>query len=258
MAALTQSVEKQTCDKHGEFESSVLLLGDKRIAQPCPECSRIATEERRRQEDIRAKKAQATWNEEQVRERFKNACIPPRFQGRTFDNYKSDGIPARVKAEKIARSYAERFDERLAAGGGLVMCGKPGTGKTHLAAAIANYIIPLGHTAVFRTVLQAVRSVKETYSRDSPIKESEAIEGLTYPRLLILDEVGVQFGSDAERLILFEIINGRYEKVLPTILISNLTQSDLTAYLGERILDRMCEGGGVVMAFDWESYRRSA
>lgn len=74
--------------------------------------------------------------------------------------------------------------------------------------------------------------------------------------LLIIDEVGVQFGSESEKIILFEIINERYEQMKPTILISNLSEDELSRYVGERIIDRMREGKGAVINFDWESYRK--
>jgi len=42
----------------------------------------------------------------------------------------------------------------------------------------------------------------------------------------------------------------------PTILISNLSEQELGIYIGERVLDRMMEGQGAIIAFDWESYRK--
>lgn len=68
----------------------------------------------------------------------------------------------------------------------------------------------------------------------------------------------MQFGSETEKLILFEILNGRYEHVLPTILISNLTETELIQYIGTRCHDRLQEGGGASLSFLWESYRRQA
>lgn len=58
-----------------------------------------------------------------------------------------------------------------------------------------------------------------------------------------------------KKMILFEIINTRYEKMRPTILISNLTREELVTFIGERVLDRMSDGGGCTLAFTWESYR---
>lgn len=70
-----------------------------------------------------------------------------------------------------------------------------------------------------------------------------------------IDEVGVQFGSASELAILQEIVNARYESVLPTILISNLTFEQLKDSIGERIVDRVTNGGHNRLAFNWESFR---
>ena len=76
------------------------------------------------------------------------------------------------------------------------------------------------------------------------------------PDLLILDEIGLQHGSEAEKIILFEILNERYMQCKPTILISNLDINDLKEYITERVIDRMREGGGQKIVFNWESNRR--
>ncbi len=76
-----------------------------------------------------------------------------------------------------------------------------------------------------------------------------------FPDLLILDEVGVQFGSDTEKLILFDVLNERYERRRPTILMTNLTLEEVADFLGDRIIDRLREDGGEFIPFDWESHR---
>jgi DNA replication protein DnaC len=100
-----------------------------------------------------------------------------------------------------------------------------------------------------------VQSIKETWERGAAKKEAHALRDLVEPDLLILDEVGVQFGSDTEKLILFDIINGRYEASRPTIVISNLAVPELEGYLGVRAFDRLREGGGRLVACNWASYR---
>jgi DNA replication protein DnaC len=188
---------------------------------------------------------------------LKKAAIPPRFADRRLENF----VPhaqGPANALKIATDYADGFEDVLKTGRSLILCGGVGAGKTHLAVGIAHRVIAMGRIAVFTSVLGAIRSVKETYSKGSQITEAQAIDNLTKPDLLILDEVGVQFGSDTEKMILFEIINGRYEKLRPTIVISNLAKEPLTEYLGERVVDRLREGGGRMVIFDWPSYRRIA
>ncbi|MBV2395779.1 ATP-binding protein, partial [Escherichia coli] len=81
------------------------------------------------------------------------------------------------------------------------------------------------------------RAVKNTWRHNSERTEDEVIDHFVSLDLLIIDEVGVQFGTPAEITILQEIINARYESILPTILISNLTFDQLKESIGERIVD---------------------
>ena len=89
-----------------------------------------------------------------------------------------------------------------------------GTGKNHLALAIARHAITEHQSsAIFTTALKIAREYKSTWSKNSTRTEDEVIRQFTKPDLLIIDEVGVQFGSEAEKMIMFEIINTRYERM---------------------------------------------
>lgn len=242
--------EARECDSHGTYDS---------ISTPggwtgCPTCLKA------NMEADEAAKQVAMMNEFRQRradQLMRRAAIPPRFSDRRLDNF----IPhakGPKDALEIAKRFAGDFDEALRTGRSLIFCGGVGAGKTHLAVGIAQEVIKQDRVAIFTSVLGAIRSVKETYRRDSLLSEADAIQNLVEPDLLILDEVGVQFGSDTEKMILFEIINGRYECLRPTIVISNLAKEPLTEYLGERVVDRLREGGGRMVIFDWASYRRIA
>ncbi|HHK7933447.1 TPA: ATP-binding protein, partial [Serratia marcescens] len=111
----------------------------------------------------------------------------------------------------------------------------PGTGKNHLALAIAKSVIESHQSpAAFTTALKIAREYKSTWSKTSTRTEDEVIRQFTRPDLLIIDEIGVQFGSEAEKLIMFEIINTRYERMRPTILISNQSKEELSSFFPRR------------------------
>ncbi|MCY1304739.1 DNA replication protein DnaC [compost metagenome] len=109
---------------------------------------------------------------------------------------------------------------------------------------------------LYTTVSRVCQQVKASYSKESSQSEREALELFRTPDLLILDEVGASYGTDFERMLMFEVINARYEDLKPTLVISNLSAPDLAAALGDRTVDRLREAGGVVVKFDWESARR--
>ena len=74
--------------------------------------------------------------------------------------------------------------------------------------------------------------------------------------LLVLDELGVQAGSQSEQALLFEVIDARLSENRPTIFLSNLKPKMLAPVIGERIVDRI-KGKCVAQQFSGESRRKS-
>jgi len=182
--------------------------------------------------------------------------IPRRFANKTLENYSVNSAQQR-KVVELCRNYVVHFERVKDQGTSMVFCGKPGTGKTHLVYAIVNALQKKSITAVVRTAADMTSEVKEAYKSDhSDVTPTTVSSKFAEFDLLVIDEVGVQVSSDAEKRIFFNIINKRYENMLPTILISNLALPELTEFIGERVVDRMRENRGVVFAFDWGSYRK--
>lgn len=244
--------EDAECEAHGTFRQRVLemLPGMRAIRSRCPKCTEEAAAE------SAAKAAQQKAAERMVRvERLTGQSgVPARFQDRVFGDYDPETKAAKM-AYTVCKRYAEDFASQASRGRSLVLTGGPGTGKTHLACAIANHVIEHDLATVrFITVSEMLRRIKETYRRDATITESEVIAGFANCDLLIVDEIGVQVGSEHEKLLLFEVLNSRYQDLQPTILISNLSADELETFLGHRVMDRYRECG-VVLAFDWQSFR---
>lgn len=248
LLANRQAPRTAQCDTHGNFES-VNYFGS--IWSKCLECEKEA-QERESAETAAKERADAL---EAWQQRLGRSGIPKRFQDRTLKNFVAE-TPAQKRNLAFATAYADGFDAALRTGRSALFIGLPGTGKTHLAAGIGLRLMHRDKRSVlFTTVVRAIRRVKDTWSRGSDMTEAQAVASLVYPDLLILDEVGVQFGSDTEKLVLFDVLNERYEECKPTLMLSNLTVDEIKGYLGERVFERMREGGGQAVVFDWESYR---
>lgn len=188
--------------------------------------------------------------------------VQPRFRGLGFDSYRTDFAPGDQPGVLArCREYAEKFDQNWEAGRSLILLGTMGTGKTHLASAIIQAVIQAdalgGANALYTTASDIIRSVKETFGK-SGRSEAEVYADLCGYDLLVVDEVGAQHGTDFERQVIFEVINGRYGRKLPTIMISNLSLPEVRKFIGDRVVDRLCDNGGEVLVLRWKSVRGAA
>ncbi|AWR68502.1 MULTISPECIES: ATP-binding protein [Enterobacteriaceae] len=245
-------VHSATCEMHGDYQRISLTgkayRGVENVKHSqCPEC--VKAELADIESSLRALR---------VSYLIDNAGIARRFEACEFANYQAINQDAAKNLASCQR-YTNSWPERLKAGTGLVMTGNCGTGKNHLAVSIAKTIIRDHLAKVEITdVMRLTRAVKSTWRHNAEMTEEDVIERFASLDLLIIDEVGVQFGSPTEMTILQEIINARYESILPTILISNLTFDQLKETIGERIVDRVTDGGRNRLAFGWGSFRAIA
>lgn len=227
-----KAVETKECEKHGAYNyrfSNGDYLQD-RFQEDCPKC-------------LREKSTKARLGGKDG--------IARRFQRCTFDSYQVTNQQQGLIKNSM-QEFAEQFEDHLEMGTPVLLLGGVGTGKTHLASAVANQIADSGYDTIFRSVSQIIRSIRDTWGKSG--EEQKLLELYRSVDLLIIDEVGVQAGSDNERNILFDIINGRYEEMKPTIMISNLTPDKFTMAVGQRIASRI-QHDGKLLPFDWSDYR---
>lgn len=239
--------KQDNCGTHGDFASRNVL---KNIWSGCPQCA----SERDTTQQLEAAEKASIERFRIWKKRLGEAGIPERFQERTLASYHAVNS-GQQRALSFASDFADQFEEVSKSGRSAIFCGKPGTGKTHLAVGIGLHVMSLNRLVLFTTVQRMVRRVKESWRKGASESESEVIDLLVQPDLLILDEIGVQFGTDFEKNLVFDVLNERYEKRRPTLLISNLTAGEVKTFLGERVYDRLREDGGKCVPFDWESHR---
>lgn len=240
------------CPDHGDFKASgVRYLGKREIWTGCPVCeeSRLAVE---RQAEAERK---AELARQRIESMIEESAIPARFIGRTFDNFNASTDSQRA-ALKATREFAANFWTHRKRGTGLILSGLPGTGKSHLAGAVLQAIMPQ-HAGLYITCMGLIRAVRATWRKDSERSEAHVLNMLCTVPLLVLDEIGVQYGTDGEQTILFDVLDRRYRDLQPTILITNQAKDGFKQFVGERSFDRLVETSRWV-SFDWESYRPTA
>ncbi len=239
--------ELTSCNTHGEFIGKFFTInGDKSYGGACQLCLK---ETKKKERDAKDKKEKGVAEARKIRAR-EDAGISKRNIFKTFNDYicSNDG-------QAKAKSDCERFVSEFPADKSVIMSGGVGTGKTLLASAIIDALADDYRCEIIK-VIDVVRELKDTWTKGSDQSEAKLINYYVNLDLLILDEVGSQFGSDTEKLFVFDIVDGRYQKMKQTILISNLDINGVIDSVGERCVDRLREGGGSMIAFDWESCRK--
>ncbi|RQR98587.1 ATP-binding protein [Burkholderia sp. Bp8991] len=246
----TELKRTSRCEKHGAYEEigTMLSILNRTIWYGCNRCGtelRTAEESRRSAEFERNR-------QHRIEQRLKIAGIPRRFIDRNFHSFFAD-TKEKLFALKIASDFAANFAENSNDGNSLIFSGRHGTGKTHLAVAVGLAVM-VHSTVIYVNALDLIRMVRDTWRRGSPLTELDVLNDLSSVGLLIVDEVGVQYGTEGEKVILFDVINRRYRDSKPMILLTNLNRDGMKDFLGDRSFDRLREIGTWVI-FDWTSYR---
>lgn len=131
----------------------------------------------------------------------------------------------------VAREYA------LEPQGWLVLQGGYGSGKTHLAAAIANYRFTLGNDVLFVTGPDLLDHLRSTYGPSSEMNYDDLFERVRNVSLLVLDDLGAESSTPWALEKLYQLINHRYTRRLNTIFTTNKRIDDLDPRIRSRLID---------------------
>lgn len=234
-ARAVQHPQFRTCDHHGRYPISMVddTGAVRYTGGACPVCSA-----------------------EQVSRRLlESAAISPRHHHCDFASF-----VAQTSAQKavldICADFADHFAEYAAKGRCLIFSGPHGTGKNHLAVAIARVVLGMGRSVLQVTAHDLILRLRQTWKKnDEGPSEAAILRQFAAADLLIIDEIGKQFGGPTEEVHLFGVINRRYLELKPTIVISNESPQGIEKYLGMAAYDRLCERG-LLLQFDGSSHRR--
>ena len=122
--------------------------------------------------------------------------------------------------------------------GWLVLSGVSGSGKTHLAAAIANQITrEAPGDAMFVVAPDLLDHLRATFSPQSSVTYDRRFDEIKKVRLLVLDDLGTESATAWAREKLFQLLNYRYNALLPTVITTTSKPDDLEPRLRTRMFD---------------------
>ena len=213
-------------------------VGPKRC--DCPEA--VAAHEREKAErEAKERAAREAEVSKKMRERVAqiigDSGMHTRFLRRTFDTFQI--TQENQRALRVCQGYADTFHEKLPSSdtdpgrNGLFITGPKGTGKTHLAAAIANQLMREGTGVICMTMIDLLDRIKETYAQrqQREASEGDVLNAYKEVPLLIIDDMGKEPATEWAVSKIYAIINARYEAYLPTIVTTNYTDSELVRRL---------------------------
>ncbi len=154
---------------------------------------------------------------------------------------------------------AETLWQKIKTGDALILLlGRRGTGKTLMACEWAKRRIEQDKSAgKYTKCADIIGEIKATWGDGGKSigTERDVLRKYRTAKYLVIDEFHEKGVSDWESRTLINILDHRYDAMLATVLISNLSETDATKTLDPGIIDRANETGGLVLC-EWESYRK--
>jgi len=156
----------------------------------------------------------------------------------TFDNFdwKRVNLPPEQR-QNLEQAYRLALDFAKSPEGWLVLIGVTGCGKTHLAAAIANYRLKAGKPVKFEVVPDFLDHLRFTFSPESRGSYDQLFEEVKNTPLLILDDFGEQSTTPWAQEKLYQIINYRYNAQLATVVTTRCSLDEIDSPISSRLAD---------------------
>ncbi len=143
-------------------------------------------------------------------------------------------------ASTKARNYVKNFEAMLQTDTGLLMYGGLGSGKTYLAASIANALLEEGRNIMMTNITSLVAKINANFGEERDYWLSK----IARAHLLILDDFGVERTTEYAMEQAYEVVNARYKSGKPMIITTNLTMQEMqkeTLLEKKRVFDRVTE-----------------
>lgn len=191
---------------------------------------------RKREQDEQEKRLKQAEEMRAIESLRRLSLMDEKLVGANLSTFVSTDENARLL--KIVQNYIVNFDTMYKANQGLLLWGPVGTGKSYAAATIANELLQRRTSVVMTSFIKILKEVG-TFDTDNG-----KIERINNARLLIIDDLGAERGTDYTLERVYDIIDSRYRSNKPIILTTNLTMEqmkDCEDIRYNRIYDRIFE-----------------
>lgn len=233
----------RVCDRHGAYRAKRWVLpGGGELVSPCQTC-RAEADEAKRKSSTEA----ALFD---FRLRLSAAGVGARYHHASFENYRTSRPEERLALDTI-QHYAATFRPRQSLN--LILYGRTGTGKTHLACAVARDLLLRGFTVSYLPILtlfSQYQDISSMANRNEDTREA-FFARLRAPDLLIVDEFGIASMTEREKIVFHRVIDERYNRNTPICLVGNTDAIDFRTIIGERA-DRRVMGSAEIIEFKWD------
>ena len=200
------------------------------------------------------------FREELIKENIRSSGIGNLIEKQSFDNFRLDIYKDEaIKKEMThnlneAKKYAAEFSRDSK---NLLLIGTTGTGKTHLTTAIARTVIEKGFEVIYDSAQNVVAAFEYDRFKSGYGQYEARGEKYLECELLILDDLGTEFSNQFTVSCLYNLLNTRINKGLPTVISTNLGAGELLSRYEDRIYSRILSKDTIVLRFLGKDHRLS-
>lgn len=169
--------------------------------------------------------------------------VPERYHAESLETFSAYNDVLEKVFENVKRYAADPSNHNL------ILCGGNGVGKTHLACGI---IRECG--GLYMTVQRLLFMAESAMSFKATESKIDMLDRISDAKMLVLDEVGRGMQAERQQELVQYILDARYSKMKPTVLVSNLDKAELIKWLGQSVKDRLNETC-IFVELKGESYR---
>ena len=158
------------------------------------------------------------------------------FESFSLDMYPDEAKPTMKNNYNKLKKFVDNFDNDKT---NFLLVGGTGLGKTHLSTSVAKELVDKGYYVVYEIAQNIFADFENDYFRDRFSDTEMASERYLECELLIIDDLGTEIVTNRSLSYLYNIINTRINKNLPTLISTNLSAKELEGLYNQRIVSRL-------------------